>query len=329
MPAALPPLGLTTTVPVEIVHAAGRAALDLNNVFIASPAAQRLVGSAEERGFPQSACAWIKGIYGVVRERGVREIVGVVEGDCSDTRALLDILRGEGVLVYPFSYPYTHAREDLLREFARFADALGATLAAAEEEKARLDEIRREALDLDNLAAGAGSVPSAALFDSLLLLTDFAGGAAACRDKLRTARQKYAGGEAWPGLRLGFMGVPPILSGLWDAFEQREARFIWQEVPGQFARLDGIGLDLVDSYAIYTYPYEAELRLADLARAEKERRLDGVVHYVQSFCHRQMFDRVLREAATVPVLTIEADRPGPVDSRTLTRIEAFLEQLGG
>ncbi len=51
------------------------------------------------------------------------------------------------------------------------------------------------------------------------------------------------------------------------------------------------------------------------------------MHYVQSFCHRQIEDRLWRERAGLPILTLEADRPGKVDERTRTRIEAFIERL--
>ncbi len=53
----------------------------------------------------------------------------------------------------------------------------------------------------------------------------------------------------------------------------------------------------------------------------------GLIHYVQSFCHRQIEDRLWRERMQLPILTLEADRPGKVDERTRTRIEAFMERL--
>ena len=37
--------------------------------------------------------------------------------------------------------------------------------------------------------------------------------------------------------------------------------------------------------------------------------------------------RLLREGLKIPILTLEGDRPGPVDGAILTRIEAFLEML--
>jgi benzoyl-CoA reductase/2-hydroxyglutaryl-CoA dehydratase subunit BcrC/BadD/HgdB len=84
---------------------------------------------------------------------------------------------------------------------------------------------------------------------------------------------------------------------------------------------------LVDRYLKYTYPYHVAHRLEDIAQEIRRRRLDGVIHYVQAFCFRQIEDIVLRRAIDTPVLTIEGNRPGRIDLRTKVRIEAFLDML--
>ena len=145
------PIGITTTVPVEIIYAAGRTPVDLNNIFVADPEADKLVAYAEARGFPQSACAWTKGLYGAIHARGIREVVGVVEGDCSNTRALCEILESEGITVHPFGYPSSRRKDDLAVAFDRFAERLGTTLDAAEEMKTRLDAVRMIARDVYDL----------------------------------------------------------------------------------------------------------------------------------------------------------------------------------
>ena len=38
-------------------------------------------------------------------------------------------------------------------------------------------------------------------------------------------------------------------------------------------------------------------------------------------------DWLLREALDVPILTLEFDRPGPLDGQGRTRLEAFVERL--
>ena len=60
-------LGLTTTVPVEMLFAAGLRPVDLNNIFITSGMTAELVEEAEIRGFPRNSCAWNKGIYSAAR----------------------------------------------------------------------------------------------------------------------------------------------------------------------------------------------------------------------------------------------------------------------
>ncbi len=85
--------------------------------------------------------------------------------------------------------------------------------------------------------------------------------------------------------------------------------------------------DLSEQCVRYTYPYDIGGRLADLAEAVRVRKLDGLIHYTQSFCFRQMFDQFLRDHLDVPLLTIEGDRPTRLDSRTSMRLEAFVDVL--
>lgn len=229
-------IGITTTVPVEIIYAAGRVPVDLNNIFVANPEADKLVAYAEARGFPQSACAWTKGLYGAIHAQGIREIVGVVEGDCSNTAALCEILESEGIRVHPFGYPSSRRRDDLTVALERFAARLGTTIDAAEEVKKNLDAIRAIARDIYELA-DKGNVPSGELFGALLNTSDFFGNPEKCRadlERMRSAAQNAnAAGAAdrRKFVRLSCCGVPTILSDMWDAFEQAGARFVDHEVP--------------------------------------------------------------------------------------------------
>ena len=85
---------------------------------------------------------------------------------------------------------------------------------------------------------------------------------------------------------------------------------------------------LAEQYSAYTYPYDVFYRASRLAAELARRGARGVVHYVQSFCYRQIQDRLLRERLPLPVLTLECDRPGELDAGARTRVEAFLEALG-
>lgn len=321
-------IGITTTVPVEIIFAAGRTPVDLNNIFVADPDALGLVAFAEKKGFPQSACAWTKGLYGVIHRHGIREVVGVVEGDCSNTFALCEILESEGIKIHNFGFPSPRRPDDLTLKFERFAAGLGTTLAAADRIKPEFDAIRALADKLYRLAGG-GKVPSGDLFGGLLNCSDFFGDPARCRRELEAAVAKAEATERGKErIRLSCAGVPTILGDLWDTFERLGARFVDHEVPRQFALLDGIGKGMVETYLKYTYPYDVFTRIDDVKREAAARGVKGVIHYVQSFCHRQIEDRLWRERVGLPILTLEADRPGRVDERTRTRIEAFMERLG-
>lgn len=323
-------IGLTTTVPVEIVYAAGLTPVDLNNLFAGSAQGRELVAQAERRGFPQNACAWVKGLYATARAEGIDRILGVIEGDCSQNAALLDIWQTEGIEVLPFSFPSRYTRENLQAEMERVAGLLGTTMPAAEAKKTEFDAIRALTRELDQRASEAENVGSRELFLAQLALTDFNGDPAAERARQQTLLNAVRGRAAESGrIRLGVAGVPTILTDLWEVIEAAGGRVLYHEVPHQFSLDWGIGQPLAETFLQYTYSRPAAVRAREVARQAAQRRLQGVIHYVQSFCHRQIHDMVLRQELDIPVLTIEADRPGPVDGRTRTRIEAFLEQLSG
>jgi excinuclease UvrABC nuclease subunit len=129
-------------------------------------------------------------------------------------------------------------------------------------------------------------------------------------------------------LRLGYLGVPPIAPELYDHLETLGARVIFNETQRQFS-LPSRSPDLVEKYLVYTYPYSIFYRLEDIGREVERRRLDGVIHYVQSFCFRQVEDIIIRRNLDVPVLTLELDRCGALDARTATRLESFVSMLEG
>jgi len=67
--------------------------------------------------------------------------------------------------------------------------------------------------------------------------------------------------------------------------------------------------------------------LEDIKKEVKRRKIDGLIHYVQSFCFRQIEDTILKKTLKLPILTIEGDQPTPLDSRNKTKIEVFIEML--
>ncbi|RYD06178.1 hypothetical protein N752_04635 [Desulforamulus aquiferis] len=101
-------IGMTTTVPMEVVYAAGKIPVDLNNIFITHSNPQGLVEEAEIAGYPRNLCAWIKGLYSTTRQSAdINTVIAVTQGDCSNTHALMETLEMEGVKVIPSPFPLT------------------------------------------------------------------------------------------------------------------------------------------------------------------------------------------------------------------------------
>ena len=322
-------VGITATVPVEVLLAAGRTPLDLNNVFIAGPSPAADIQMAESHGFPVNCCAWIKGIYGAARRLGVREVVGVAQGDCSNTHALMEIWAAEGVRIHHFEYPFPPSRTRLSSELDQFCAAFGTNWATAEAMRRRLDRVRDLLRRIDDLTWQTGQVRGAENHLWLIGASDLAGDPDVY--EVRAAAflaEVERRGERQSDVRLGAIGIPPICDGLFEFVESEGAAVVFNEFQRQFAMLPP-ATDLADQYLRYSYPYGVAGRIADIRQEVVRRRLDGLVHYVQSFCFRHIQDRLIREAVGVPVLTLEIDRPGPLDGRSRTRLEAFLELIRG
>jgi benzoyl-CoA reductase/2-hydroxyglutaryl-CoA dehydratase subunit BcrC/BadD/HgdB len=321
-------LGLTTTIPVEVVLAAGLAPVDLNNLFITSPDALQLVSEAETAGLPRTICAWVKGIYATLQRRpDIPAVLVACQGDCSYTQALGEILEAEGREVIHFKFPYPRNREVLRREIAALMTRLGVGPDEVRRAHARLAPIRRDLREMDRLTWETGQVSGQENFHFLVASSDFDSDTEAFAQKLKDFLKEAA---ARPHrdlqVRLGFAGIPPIFADLWDYLKEIRAQVVFHEIPRQFSMPYGEA-DLVEQYHRYTYPYDVSGRLQDLVEAVQVRRLTGLVHYTQSFCFRQMFDQTFRERLGIPLLTIEGDRPTSLDSRTRMRLEAFVDVL--
>lgn len=322
------PLGCTTTIPVEVVLAAGRRPVDLNNVFINAGAPGELVRRAELEGYPRTACAWIKGIYGTLREKAVEEVVVVTEGDCSQTHAMMETLRGHGVRVLPFGFPYSRDRGRLREEISRLAAALGTDWQAAERVREDLRGLRAKVARVDRATWQDGNVSGQENHYYQVCCSDFEGEPRAFEDGLDRFLAQLATRppRSWR-LRLAFLGVPPIYNDLYQFLETHDALVVYNEVQRQFTMADSLDCGLLEQYARYTYPYDIFGRLEDIKRQVALRRVDGVIHYVQSFCFRQIQDSIIRRELDYPLLTLEGDLPGPLDARNKLRLEAFLETL--
>ncbi|BEQ14932.1 2-hydroxyacyl-CoA dehydratase family protein [Desulfoferula mesophila] len=326
-------LGITSTIPVEVALAGGWTPVDLNNRFVTYPDPEGLVRRAEEQGLPRTLCAWIKGMYAWCLEHPeVGALVGVTRGDCSNTHALMELLSRAGRRVVPFDYPAQNDPQAMASAIQRLAQQLGAGLERAEAIRRELVPLRADLERLDRLTWQEGKVSGGENHLWLVSASDFDGDHQDFARRLsRFLDQAEARAPRRHPVRLGLLGVPPIISGLHETLEELGAGVVFNEVPRQFAMLDGeqASVDsLAEQYARYTYPYEVGARLADIKREALRRRLDGLIHYTQSFCWRQMQDLVLRRELGLPLLTLEGDQYAPVDGRTRLRLEAFVEVLG-
>ncbi len=320
-------IGITSTVPIEVVYASGRRVLDLNNVFIDRPDSNSLVEQAERRGFPEASCAWIKGIYSAVRLAGLRTVIAVVQGDCSNTHALMETLETEGVETIPFMYPYDGDRRMLAMQIDKLAGILGARPSDVEDARRRLDAVRRKVAVIDRFTWREGTVTGFENHYFQISCSDMKGDPGAFEAEVedflsRLAARKPLGKP----IRLAYIGIPPIVGGIYEFIEANGGHVVFNELQRQFS-LPFECDEIVDCYLRYTYPYHINRRLADIEAEIERRKVDGVIHYVQSFCFRQIEDIIVRRRLDLPILTLEGNRPGKLDLRTKMRIEAFLDML--
>ena len=322
-------VGITTTVPAEIIFAAGWAPVDLNNVFVAGAAPMAMLERAERDGLPRAVCGWIKGMYGAALTAGVERIIAVSDGDCSHTRSLVEILETEGVTSLPFAYPYDRDYGLLKRQMEKLSAFFGITFADAEAMMHRMDRIRKKLHRIDGMTWRENTVSGFENHLFLVSASDMDGDMDRFEQKVDAFMAEAAARQPFPQtLRLACIGVPPIFTDMHQFLETRGARVVFNEVQRQFTFPFDTG-DLVERYRRYTYPYDVFSRVRDIEAELSRRGVHGVIHYVQSFCHHQMEDVVFRKhLAGLPLLTVEGDAPGPLDARTRLRIEGFCEMLG-
>jgi len=320
-------IGITSTVPIEIIMAGGEVPVDLNNLFITHPERSRLLSEAERFGFPNNQCSWVKGIFQVAIESGIKKVVGVTRGDCSSTEKLMEIFNVLGIKSIPFAYPANRDRSSLLKELNNFARHFGTNLRQAERVRKRLSGIRRKLSELDRMTWHSNQVSGFENHLWLVSASDFNRDTEKfekeLEDFLREAENRPAFSQR---IRLGYIGVPPIFDDLYEILEQMDARVVYNETQREFAMIKPVQ-NLVEQYLKYTYPYDIFYRVKEIKKELKKRKVDGVIHYAQTFCHRQMESVVFKRVLNLPVLSLEGDRPGMLDARTRTRLEAFVEML--
>ncbi|MEN6412764.1 MAG: 2-hydroxyacyl-CoA dehydratase [Veillonellales bacterium] len=321
-------IGMTTTVPVEIILAAGQVPVDLNNIFISDNQASVLVEAAEDEGYPRNICGWIKGLYSVVVSGGnIDKVIAVTQGDCSNTHALMETFQLAGIEIIPFAFPFDRDYDLLRLQMDKLIQLLGTSWEDVQRVKHRLDVVRKKVAEIDRLTWQENTVSGWHNHLYQISCSDFNGNVSEFEQTVdRFLLQAGAASEFDEDIRLGYIGVPPIFTDLYSYLESVGARVVFNEVQRQFAMPFPVD-DIVEQYRLYTYPYGVFGRIEDIRAEIEKRNLDGVIHYVQSFCFRQIEDMIFREKLDVPILTIEGDKPGKVDARTKLRIDSFVEML--
>lgn len=322
-------IGITTTVPIEILLAANVKAVDLNNDFITSSNYQHYIDIAEKDGFPKSLCAWIKGLYGVCIDNNIEEIVGVVGGDCSNTKSLVEVLETKGIKINPFSYPTNRTIEAVKTEIDLFAKMFNVDMNAVENIRRQLSEVRDIAKDIDELTYKENKATG---FENHLFqigLSDFEGDVESFQNRLVEKRDEISRRKPLNHkLRLAYIGVPPMTGDIYDFVETLDSRIVYNEVQREFAfPRHQKANNIYEQYYDYTYPYDVMFRLDEIKRQIEEREIDAVIHYTQAFCHKAIEHIVISKELDVPVLNIEGDKINKLDARTKLRLEAFLDML--
>jgi len=320
-------IGFTTSIPVEVILAAGQTPVDLNNIFINSAQAQTLVAFAEEAGYPRNTCGWIKGLYAVALKQEMEAIIAVMQGDCSNTLALMETLQLKGKNIMPFAYPFDRDRSGLEQAVFKLAHGFGVDMGQVNRVWDELKGVRGRLQEIDRMTWQDNLVSGSENHYFLVSSSDFNGNPDGfdreINEFINTARQRQPYRDE---VRLAYIGVPPIYTDLYTYLESLGARVVFNEVQRQFS-MPNPAKDIFQQYLEYTYPYGAFARLPDIEQQLKLRGVDGVIHYTQTFCFRQIEDIVFRDRLNLPYLTLEGDQPGQLDARSRLRLEAFVNML--
>lgn len=320
-------IGFTTSIPVEVILAAGKIPVDLNNIFINSEKARQLVDMAEDAGYPRNTCGWIKGLYAVALENELESVIAVMQGDCSNTQALMETLQLQNLNIIPFAYPFDRDPESLRHQIDKLIKLFEVDWEKVRQVKADLDRIRGLCSEIDRMTWQDNQVSGWENHYYLVSSSDFNGNPGQFEREMKDfisqakARQPYR-----DEVRLAYIGVPPIFTDLYGALESMGARVVYNEVQRQFS-MPFATEDMVEQYCQYTYPYGAFARLEDMEQQLAQRKVDGIIHYTQTFCFRQIEDIIYRQKLNLPFLTLEGDKPGKMDARSRMRLEAFISML--
>jgi len=308
-------IGFTTSFPIEVVFAAGHIPIDMNNIFVTGNA-KKFVEKAEFEGYPRNICSWIKGMYSVAQNSDIDAVLGVMEGDCSNTHSLMATLQDKDLPVISFSFPHNKNREKLKLEIAKLEQYFKVEHSAVLKMKNRLDKIRKKLIYLDELTFKENKITGLENHLWLVNSSDFNGNPDDFENRLdKFILEAEKRNSLKYDFRFGFLGVPPIIDDFYDFLLENKVNIVFNEIQRQFS-MPYLEKNIVNQYLRYTYPYSIFARLEDIKLEIKRRNLDAVISYSQSFCHRQIDNILIKKYIDIPVLTIEGDQPGKLDART-------------
>ncbi len=318
-------VGISSTVPIEVIYSAGLIPVDLNNIFIASRSPDELLKLSSGLA-PRAVCCWTRGVMAAAVFLKLKNAVIVTEGDCAHTIPISDILAYHNIKIFSFEYPLNGDRKRLENEIMRFINYYGADIDSCEKIKSEFDRCRLILKRMDELTYKELKVSGFENHLNLISASDFNRNPAVFYEDMKSfLKQVEARPSKSVSLRIGHVGIPPVFSDYYDYISSFGSEIIYNETQKQFSLIDCIGLDLCETYRNYTYPYSFSNRLKDIKKAVDERRLDCLIHYVQSFCFHQIEDGILKnELGDFPVLTIEGDRPAPLNENDRLKIESFI-----
>lgn len=215
-------IGITTTIPVEVIYAAGCIPVDLNNIFITAENPAALVEEAELAGYPRNICAWIKGIYTtVLANREIRRVIAVTQGDCSNTHALMETLHIQGIEIIPFAFPYDRDYDMLKLQIEKLMQVFGVDWEQVAEQKKRLDKVREKVWLLDEKTWRENSVSGFNNHLYQVMCSDFNGNPELFAQEVKAVLEKLTPLPAGDEIRLGYIGVPPIMTDLYEYLEKK------------------------------------------------------------------------------------------------------------
>ena len=322
-------VGIFSTIPVEVLFAAGLVPVDVNNLFVGHQDPAALLRVADAAGVPRNLCAWTRGLYGAAAAANLKRLVVVPRGDCTNNVTMARFLAAAGVTVAEFNYPLEEADKEghLAHELELFADQFGTRMAEVKRTFEDLRVVRQRLHEIDELNWQARRLPGAEARLLLLEATDMAGNPSLFLRRLERGLRRGGKLASSTGPTVAVFGVPNIIGGLVETLEDLGAFVALCETERDFAMLPPAAT-LEQQYLDYAYPYGIDARLARFTRELEVRRVDGLVLYAQAFCHHNLEQaRVQRELAGIPTVVIEGDVPAGPTPRDRIRLETFVGLL--